>query len=284
MAGGTGRREWGIMGAMAQLRGKPGPANDYANTDDPPRGATVRLLHVTRRRPRGRVRRVDPVTDVTVVVPPGEAVAFAGPAGCGTTTLMRLASAQDRPDTGSVVVDGVRTESLTSRQATRLRRRIGVVSSDSLLMSGLTAVDNVVFPLLYQRVDFDPYERAMHLLDAVGMAGQAEVEASCLSGAERQRVVLARALANQPRLVVADEPTAGLDRGAATELLDLLKRMTTRNGTTLLLATADDAVAARCPRVVRLRDGAVADDLRADTGPAAREDARRWVERSAPVL
>lgn len=265
------------MVTMAQPRGKPGAVP----------GATVQLVHATRRRPRGRIRRVGPVApvnDISLFVPPGEAVAFTGPSGSGTSTLLRLASAQDRPDAGSVIVDGVRTESLSGRQATRLRRRIGFVSSDSLLLSALTAIDNVVFPLLYQRVAFEPYERAMHLLDAVGLASEAQVGASYLSGAERQRVVLARALASNPRLVVADEPTAGLDQRTSTEILDLLKRMTAMNGTTLLMATSDDAVAAHCPRVVRLRDGAVAEDVRADTGKAARDAARRWVERSAPVL
>ncbi|MDQ7911143.1 ABC transporter ATP-binding protein [Phytohabitans sp. ZYX-F-186] len=224
------------------------------------------------------------MTDVNLAVPSGAAVAIAGPAGCGKTSLLRLASAQDRPDTGSVVVDGVRIESLSRRQATRFRRRIGVLSHDSRLMGALTAVDNVVFPLLYQRLSFDPYERAMQLLDAVGLAEQARVEVPHLSGGQRQRVVLARALANRPRLVIADEPTAGLDGRAATEILDLLKRLTGRYGTTLLLATSEDAVAARCPRVVRLRDGAIVDDIRADTGEAARERARRWIERPAPVL
>ncbi|WP_460847406.1 ABC transporter ATP-binding protein [Phytohabitans suffuscus] len=247
----------------------------------------MRLYRVTRRRPRGRGRHAGTVTaldDVTLSVPAGQAVALAGPSGSGKSTLLRLASAQDRPDAGSVIVDGVRIESLTSRQATRFRRRIGVVSHDSRLMSALTAAENVMFPLLYQRVSFDPYERALRLLDAVGLAERASVEVPDLSGGEQQRVVLARALANRPRLVIADEPVAGLDQRAATEVLDLLKRMTGTYGMTLLLSTTDDAVAARCPRVVRLRDGAVVDDFSADTGEAAREAARRWIERSAPVL
>lgn len=285
------------MGGMVKLRGLPVLAHDEPNHDEPPHGglepaaadsgATVRFIRVTRRWPIGRERRAGTVTavnDVSLSVPPGGAVAIAGPAGSGKTTLLRLASAQDRPDAGSVVVDGVRIESLRRRQATRFRRRIGVVSHDSRLMGALTAVDNVVFPLLYQRLSFDPYERAMHLLDAVGLAGRAAVEVPYLSGEERQRVVLARALANRPRLVIADEPSAGLDKRAATGVLDLLKRLTSRYGMTLLLATGEDAVAARCPRVVRLRDGAVVDDLHADTGEAAREGARRWIERPAPVL
>jgi putative ABC transport system ATP-binding protein len=246
-------------------------------------GAAVQFVHVTRQQSRGPVRRagsIAPVDDVTLSINPGEAVAFAGPPGCGASTLLRLVSAQDRPDAGSVIFDGVRIEQLSGRQATRWRRGIGIVSGDALLMSALTAVDNVVFPLLYRRVSFDPHERAMRLLGAVGMAGDAEVGASCLSTAEQRRVVLARALAGDPALVLADEPAAGLDQRAATELLDLLKRLTAANGTTLLLATADDAVAARCPRVVRLHEGAIVDDVRADMGKVSRDAARR----SASVL
>lgn len=221
---------------------------------------------------------------VDLCVAPGEAVAFAGPHGSGKSALLRLVSAQGRPDSGRVVVDQVRLDNLSGRQATRFRRRVGVVSHDSHLMTALTAVDNIVFPLLYQRVSFDPYQRALRLLDEVGLADHAAVEPANLSPGQRQRVVLARALANPPRVVVADEPTAGLDHQAATEVLDLIKRMTTRYGVTLLLATRDDGVAARCRRVVRMRDGAIVDDFSADTRPAARDAARRWIERSAPVL
>ncbi|WP_345072375.1 ABC transporter ATP-binding protein [Phytohabitans flavus] len=277
---------------MALLRGIPifghrEPPRGDVESSSPGSGANVRLHRVTRGWPMGRGRRagtVAAVEDVTLSITPGQAVAFAGPSGSGKSTLLRLASAQDRPDTGSVVVDGVRLEALSSRQATRFRRRIGVVSHDSRLMSALTAVENIMFPLLYQKVSFDPYERALHVLDAVGLAERAAAEVSDLSDGERQRVVLARALANRPRLVIADEPAAGLDHRAATEVLDLLKRMTGTYGMTLLLSTTDDAVAARCPRVVRLREGVVVDDTTADTGPAARDAARHWIKRSAPVF
>jgi len=234
---------------------------------------------------RGRhaVTRVA-VDGVMLSVSAGQAVALAGPPGSGKSTLLRLVSAQDRPDTGSVVVDGVRLESLSDRQVTKFRRRVGVISHDSQLMGALTAAENVVFPLLYQRLNFDPYERAARLLHAVGLAERAAALTPDLSGGERQRVVLARALANQPRLVIADDPAAGLDQRAASEVLDLLRRLTRQDGVTLLLATDDDAVAARCPRVVRLRDGSVVDDISIDTGPGAREAARRWIERSAAVL
>ncbi|NMO51190.1 ATP-binding cassette domain-containing protein [Actinoplanes sp. TBRC 11911] len=259
---------------MLRLRGKPGPGDDGSLSPASGSEAVIRFVHVSHR----------PLHDITLAVHPGEAVAITGPADSGKTALLRLASAQDRPDAGSVVIDGVRTESVPGHRATRLRRRIGVVSAGSVLMSALTVVDNVVFPLLHQRVSFDPYERALRLLDAVGMADAVRVRASRLSGSQRMRVVLARALANQPRLVVADEPVAGLDRRAATEILDLLKRLTTANGTALLLATADEATAARAPRVVRLRAGVVVADVRADVGPAARAAARQWIERPAPVI
>ncbi|BCB84714.1 hypothetical protein Psuf_020270 [Phytohabitans suffuscus] len=139
---------------MAQLRGIPvyghagSPRGGLESSPDRS-GAEVRLYRVTRRRPRGRGRHAGTVTaldDVTLSVPAGQAVALAGPSGSGKSTLLRLASAQDRPDAGSVIVDGVRIESLTSRQATRFRRRIGVVSHDSRLMSALTAAENVMFP------------------------------------------------------------------------------------------------------------------------------------------
>src|SRR5215475_3561605 len=174
--------------------------------------------------------------------------------------VLNLIAEQERPSEGSVLIDGARIDTLSRRDASRVRRGIGTVSHDSQLMAALTVVDNVVFPLLYQRARFDKHARASELLEMVGLSGRDDARVASLSPTEWRRVVVARAFASHPALLLADEPTAGLDHAAAREILDLLVRMTKAHRTTMVLATRDDAVAVRCRRVIGLRDGHLISD------------------------
>jgi putative ABC transport system ATP-binding protein len=222
-------------------------------------GARVSLRGVcqVRRQGRARVRVID---DVSLDVPPGQMVAITGPSGSGKSTLLQLIGALDRPYAGSVLIDEIDLGSLSRRGAAVMRRSIGFVFQQYHLLANLSALDNVVAPVLPRRVDFDKRRRAAALLDAVGLGGRADVLARELSGGEQQRVAIARALVGGPRLLLADEPTGGLDSSTGEDILDLLTTTQAEHGMTMLLATHDSAVAAQCQREIRLRDGAIVDD------------------------
>lgn len=188
----------------------------------------------------------------------GTAVALTGPSGSGKSTVLHLVGGMDRPDSGSVEVDG--TE-LTGRRLDAHRRRIGFVFQRFHLLPALTVLDNVLAPVLPRRVDFDKRARATELLEAVGLAGRAHALPSELSGGQQQRVAISRALINRPGLLLADEPTGNLDSVTGREIIDLLLSLRERYGMTMLVATHDIEVAASCDRIVRLQDGRViADD------------------------
>ncbi|MFN2628864.1 MAG: ABC transporter ATP-binding protein [Gaiellaceae bacterium] len=197
------------------------------------------------------------LVDVSLAVAPGELVALTGPSGCGKSTLLNLIGTLDRPDAGSIVVDGQPLGRLSD--AARYRARtIGFVFQFHNLIPTLTAAENVQVALLGgSRPRRDREARATELLVEVGLAGRALARPTVLSGGERQRVAIARALANAPRLLLADEPTGALDWETAAQVLALLQRLRARHGMTILLVTNDGRVAERTDRVLRLRDGVI---------------------------
>src|SRR5215470_17966249 len=185
--------------------------SELGGVSEPRPSATVALQGVTvRLRSARKAAPVVVLDDLTFSVPASQTVALHGPAGAGKSMVLNLIAAHDRPSDGSVLVDGARVDTLSRRDAARMRRRIGAVSHDSQLMAALTVIDNVVFPLLYQHVRFDKHARARELLDTVGLSGRDDARVTSLSAADRQRVVIARAFANHPALLLADEPSAGL--------------------------------------------------------------------------
>jgi len=227
---------------------------------DPHRGADIRTQALTRRYPVDTDTVITGIADVTLTVDPGSIVALTGPSGSGKSTLLHLLGAIDRPDSGTITVDGVDLAGLSRRQLARYRRGTGFVFQRFNLLPALTALDNVVAPALPYRTRFDKRERAAELLDQVGLAGRAGSLPSRLSGGQQQRVAIARALIGMPRLLLADEPTGNLDSTTGTEILDLLVGLRDQHGMTIIVATHDPGVAARADRVVRLRDGTVIDD------------------------
>ena len=156
------------------------------------------------------------------------------------------------------------------------RRTVGFVFQRYNLLPALTALDNVIAPVLPYRTDFDRRGRARDLLAAVGLAGRERSLPARMSGGEQQRIAIARALINTPALLLADEPTGNLDSGNAAEILDLLARLRADHGMTIILASHDPQIAARAERLIRLRDGAVLDDIQL-TGDHTAQDIIRHV-------
>ncbi len=197
------------------------------------------------------------LVDVSLSVAPGDRVALTGPSGSGKSTLLHVVGAMDVVDSGTIEVDGVDIAQAREHVRVEHRRRTGVVFQRFHLLPALSAIDNVIAPVLPYRTSFDKRTRALELLDRVGLADRANALPSRLSGGQQQRVAVARALVNFPRLVLADEPTGNLDSGTGAALLDLLVSLGEETGVTMIIATHDLAVAGRCQRQVQLRDGRV---------------------------
>jgi ABC-type lipoprotein export system ATPase subunit len=207
-----------------------------------------------------RVRRVHPgpivaVDDVSLVLEPGEFVVLTGPSGSGKTSLLSLIGALDRVSAGRVVVDGVAVTDGDDRSRYH-REIVGFVFQHHYLLSHLPARVNVEIPLMGAGAGrAERRERATELLAEVGLGHRLDALAAHLSGGERQRVAVARALANDPRLLLADEPTGALDSESATRVLDLLDAVRARRGMTMLVVTYDPAIGERADRVLQMRDG-----------------------------
>jgi putative ABC transport system ATP-binding protein len=195
---------------------------------------------------------------VSLQIGAGEFLAVAGPSGSGKTTLLNLIGCVDVPTSGRVEVDGMDTSSLAERALTDLRlRRIGFIFQSFNLVAVLSVFQNVEFPLLLQG-DFTTRERrdrVSAVLDAVGLLDHARHRPSELSGGQRQRVAVARALVARPKLVLADEPTANLDSTTGATIIDLMREMNRKEGTTFLFSTHDQKVMAHASAVVRIADG-----------------------------
>ncbi len=205
---------------------------------------------------------VPAVQDVTLSVGNGEFVALQGPSGSGKTTLLNLFGLLDRPDAGTVAIQGEDGESLSENAKSDLRRdRFGFVFQTFNLIPVLSAEENVAYPMVIAGVpDRERRERARELLLSVGLGDKLGVRPDLLSGGQRQRVAIARALANRPAIVFADEPTANLDSRTAEEILDLMRKINESSGVAFLFATHDPRVVARARRVILLRDGRVEKD------------------------
>lgn len=186
----------------------------------------------------------------------GEMVALMGPSGSGKSTLLGIVAGLDRPTSGEVVLDGTDISALSERNLAVLRsRKVGMVFQSYNLIPTLTALENVQLPLHVPGRNGHSIDHARQLLEEVGLGHRLSHRPSQLSGGEQQRVAVARALVVDPPLVVADEPTGNLDSETGQALMDLLLDIRTRLGTTILVATHNDAVAAHADRILRLRDG-----------------------------
>jgi putative ABC transport system ATP-binding protein len=196
----------------------------------------------------------------SLVVQAGEYVAIAGPSGSGKSTLLQLIGGIDAPSAGSVELLGTRLDALSDRELTRLRlTRLGFVFQRFHLLPILTARENVELPMAEAGMARrERRDRASELLAYVGLGHRAGHRATQLSGGEMQRVAIARALANQPALLLADEPTGELDAATGAEILSLFRRLN-QDGTTLVVVTHDEQLAAEAGRVIHMLDGRIRD-------------------------
>jgi ABC-type lipoprotein export system ATPase subunit len=217
-----------------------------------PAGAEVILEGVSK-----RFGRIDALRDISLHVVPGEAVTITGRSGSGKSTLLALIGGLEQPDTGRVLIDG-RAIWKDPRPARARREVVGFVFQRHLLLGALSARANVEVPLIGAGMRrSERRRRALSLLEDVGIADRAEHLPSELSGGESQRVAVARALANEPRLLLADEPTGALDSATSERVLDLLFRLRDRLGMTLLVVSYDSSVGARADRTITLVDGRI---------------------------
>jgi putative ABC transport system ATP-binding protein len=201
--------------------------------------------------------RITALHEVSLHVGAGEAVAITGRSGSGKSTLLALIGGLEQPDTGEVRIDSRALWREPNRARAR-REVVGFVFQRHLLLESLSARANVEVPLIGARAHHGARrQRALALLAEVGLADRAEHLPSELSGGERQRVAVARALANQPRLLLADEPTGALDSATSERVLDLLFRLRDRLGMTLIVVSYDSALGARADRTITIADGAV---------------------------
>lgn len=209
------------------------------------------------------VRAID---GVTLTVAQGEMVALYGPSGSGKTTLLLLAAALLRPEAGTITYDGRDLARMTAREAATYRREvIGVVLQSFDLMRGVSAVENAAIKLLGERISFaEARRRAERWLLRVGLDAHRDRMPDELSGGERQRVAIARALVNEPRMVLADEPTGSLDSERGRAVLELLRGIAREHGTTVILATHDPKAAEVADRALTLRDGTLVELTRTE--------------------
>jgi putative ABC transport system ATP-binding protein len=197
---------------------------------------------------------------VSLDVGEGEFVALMGPSGSGKSTLLHVCGLIDAPDTGRYELEGRDTGRLSPRELAMARREnIGFIFQGFNLMPVLTALENVEVPLLLAGTPRAARAaRALAAIEAVGLRGLERRRPDELSGGQRQRVAIARALVGRPKLVLADEPTANLDGATATQVIDLMRELGSTHSVTFIVATHDGRMAARCDRVVALRDGVLA--------------------------
>jgi len=195
---------------------------------------------------------------VDLTVGEGEFVALMGPSGCGKSTLLNLVAGLDIPDEGEITVAGDQVTGRSEDELARMRRRhIGLVFQFFNLLEGMTVLENVALPaVIAGRKRKMAETRARDLLDLLGIGDKASAVPGVLSGGQRQRLAIARALANDPTLLLADEPTGALDSEGGDEVIELMRRLH-RSGQTIVLVTHDPDVAAAAQRVVRMRDGRI---------------------------
>lgn len=209
---------------------------------------------------------VHAVQNVNLEIKQGEFVAVMGPSGSGKTTLLNLIGGIDTPTSGAVLIDQCDICQLSEKALIAFRRdNIGFIFQDYSLLPVLTALENVEFVMQLQgHSERECRERALSLLEQVGLSEQKDKIPSKMSGGQQQRVAVARALAPSPRFVMADEPTANLDAQSTAELLDIMQRLNEQEGTTFIFSTHDPRVIKRAKRVIVFEDGKLAKDTNSD--------------------
>lgn len=207
-------------------------------------------------------QEIPALTDLSLTFDAGEFAVLAGPSGSGKTTALNLIGCLDRPTMGQVMVSGLDLGTASSRQLADFRlQHIGFIFQSYNLIPVLTAAENAEFTLMLQKVPkVLRREKVCQLFAELGIDGLEDRRPSDLSGGQQQRVAVARAMAADPHVILADEPTANLDSHTAEELLGLMRRLNQKQGTTFIFSSHDDRVISQARRVIRLEDGKLAED------------------------
>lgn len=223
----------------------------------------ITLHHITKDYALGDTT-IHAVRDVSMEIDRGEFVAIVGPSGCGKTTLLNMIGCIDGPTSGTVTFDGTDIGGLADAEAADIRlRHIGFIFQSFNLVPVLSVRENIELPMVLAGTPKQQRAKVTeHLVDAVGLSRFATHKPNELSGGQRQRVAIARALVNDPRLVIADEPTANLDSETGAEVLDVMRRLNQEEGVTFVFSTHDATILDYAQRVVRLKDGRITGEER----------------------
>jgi putative ABC transport system ATP-binding protein len=209
--------------------------------------------------------KVEALRGITLEVTKGEFLAIAGPSGSGKSTILNMIGCIDVPTSGAIVINGREVSSLSDKDLTRYRRiTVGFIFQSFNLIPVLNVFENIELPLLLQKI-VDPVKRksrVMRFIEEVGLQDRMKNKPGELSGGQRQRVAIARALVTNPIMVLADEPTANLDSATGSKIIDLMREINSREGTTFIFSTHDHTIMSHARRVVNIHDGLIAGDER----------------------
>ncbi len=209
----------------------------------------------------GSGNQVVALNDVNLTVASGEFISIMGPSGSGKSTLLNIVGCLDKPTSGDVYIDNMKIDYGNAGHLVQLHRQtMGFVFQGFNLISTMNALENVWYPMYFNKVPKpERIERAEELLESVGLRDRALHLPSELSGGEQQRVSIARALANHPRLILADEPTGNIDSRTGKKIIDLMKKLNKEQGITFIVTTHDDLMANNADRVITITDGEIVD-------------------------
>ena len=229
----------------------------------------IELQEVYKIYAEGQENEVRALNGVSLTVERGEFTAIIGASGSGKSTMMNILGCLDVPTRGEYILDGVSIRERTERELANIRsRQISFIFQGYNLIPSLTVAQNVALPLAYQGVRVEErLQRAMEALEMVGIAHKADSRPAQLSGGQQQRVAIARAMATASPVLMADEPTGALDSKTGTQVLDLMRTLHREQGTTVILITHDNSIAAQADRIIRVQDGQIIAD--SDRGEAA---------------
>ena len=229
----------------------------------------IQMNGIVKRYYEGKENELEILHGIDLTVRQGDFVAIVGESGSGKSTLMNIIGALDKPTAGTYLLDGTNVQAMTDSQLSVIRnKKIGFVFQNFNLIGRTSALKNVELPMLYAHVPpRQRIQRARELLAAVGMADRADHQPNELSGGQKQRVAIARAMANDPSLLLADEPTGALDSATSRTVMDIFHRLNRQQGKTIVLITHSQQLAEECPRILTLIDGRIVSERQGSEVP-----------------